>query len=431
MTRRLLLATDVFPPRCGGSGWSTYYLARALRARGHHVTIARAVLDPRRALPYEYDGFRVEPIAVPTPPLPLARNLAKNELFWAIGERGLATLARRHQVELIHGQHVMTIPAAVRAGRRLGLPVVATVRDYWATCPISTRLRPDGICTQCTPGRLTECLANHQPLRFPVVRVLQGYVEANRRRRQAALAAADQVIAVSRYVAHDLALHAGIEATVLPNLIDLPIDPPAPPDAWPTIARPSPATTSADSSSGITAQSPPGYVVFVGKLDRHKGADQLPAILQATQRPLTLVVLGDGPLSGQLTADCHRLGVPLYLTSVPNAAVLRWLAHARAVLAPARWPEPLSRVLLEAVSVGCPIIATPTGGTPDIVDDGRSGFLAATSSDFVSPLRRLVDDPVFYHQTRAAARALAKERFATPSVLARLELLYDRLVTHP
>ena len=39
-------------------------------------------------------------------------------------------------------------------------------------------------------------------------------------------------------------------------------------------------------------------------------------------------------------------------------------AHARALLFPARWPEPLSRVLLEAASVGCPVVATPTGGRP-------------------------------------------------------------------
>jgi glycosyltransferase involved in cell wall biosynthesis len=135
---RLLLATDVFPPRCGGSGWSTYALARTLRARGHAVAIVRAALDPRRAAPYDYDGFRVEQVAVAVPGVPVLRNVAKNEVFWALGGRALAAAARRHRADLIHGQHVMTIPAAVRAGRALGLPVVATVRDYWATCPIST-----------------------------------------------------------------------------------------------------------------------------------------------------------------------------------------------------------------------------------------------------------------------------------------------------
>ena len=49
---RILIATDAFPPVCGGSGWSTYELAKGLRARGHDVTIvqpARRARTPRLA----------------------------------------------------------------------------------------------------------------------------------------------------------------------------------------------------------------------------------------------------------------------------------------------------------------------------------------------------------------------------------------------
>jgi glycogen(starch) synthase len=406
VTMRLLLATDVFPPRCGGSGWSTYHLARALRARGHAVTVVRAALDPRRAAPYDYDGFRVEQVAVPAPPLPVARNLVKNEFFWALGARALARAARRAGADLIHGQHVMTVPAAVRAGRALGLPVVATVRDYWATCPISTRLRPEGVCQRCSPPRLAQCLAGHRPGRLPAVSIFLGYVEANRRRRQAALRAADRVVAVSGYVAADLAANAGVAATVIPNMVDVPDTLPPPPDGWPAGRR---------------------YVAFAGKLDHHKGADRLPALIRAAGRPVTLVALGDGPLREQLAAECARLAVPLHLADVPNAVVLRFLAHAEALLFPARWPEPLSRVLLEAASAGCPAVATPTGGTPDAVLDGVTGYLAESDTALAARLRCLLDEPARRAQFGAAARRLAAERFATPVVVAQMEALYASL----
>lgn len=407
---RLLLATDVFPPRCGGSGWSTYHLARALRARGHEIAVVRAALDPRRAAPYEYDGFGVEQIAVPVPPLPVLRNLAKNELFWALGARALARAARRHRADLIHGQHVMTIPAAVGAARRLGRPVVATVRDYWATCPISTRLRPEGICPRCSTPRLAQCLAGHRPERLPVVGLFQGYVQANRRRRQAALRAADQVVAVSRYVADDLRVHAGVEAVVIPNMVDV------------TRQRPQPP---ADAPDGP-------YLLFVGKLDYHKGADRLPAIISRLGRAVPLVVIGDGPLRDRIEAECVLAGIALRLyPHRPNAEVLRWLAHARALLFPARWPEPLSRVLLEAASVGCPIVATPTGGTPETLIDGVSGGLAATVDDFGLHLRPLLDDDQRYQAMRAAALDLAGARFSTEVVAGRMEALYAALLKTP
>jgi glycosyltransferase involved in cell wall biosynthesis len=405
---RLLLATDVFPPRCGGSGWSTYALARTLRARGHAVAIVRAALDPRRAAPYDYDGFRVEQVAVAVPGVPVLRNVAKNEVFWALGGRALAAAARRHQADLIHGQHVMTIPAAVRAGRALGLPVVATVRDYWATCPISTRLRPEGICERCSVPRLAECLADHRPGRLPLVGLFEGYVRANRRRRQAALRAADRVIAVSRFVADDLATHAGVAATVIPNMVDVPETLPRPPGDWPP-DRP--------------------YALFVGKLDHHKGADLLPEIVSATARDVDLVVIGDGPLRAGLERDCARLHVRVHLLpDVPNAAVLGWMAHARALLFPARWPEPLSRVLLEAASVGCPIIATPTGGTPDTLIDWVSGYLADRLGDLPLRLRQLLDDEETYQRVSRAARQVACQRFATPVVAAQMEALYAALL---
>lgn len=407
---RLLLATDVFPPRCGGSGWSTYHLARALRARGHEIAIVRAALDPRRAAPYEYDGFGVEQIAVPVPPLPVLRNLAKNELFWALGARALARAARRHQADLIHGQHVMTIPAAVGAAHRLGRPVVATVRDYWATCPISTRLRPEGICPRCSTPRLAQCLAGHRPEYLPVVGLFQGYVQANRRRRQAALRAADQVVAVSGYVADDLRIHAGVEALVIPNMVDMPRQRPEPP---------------ADAPDGA-------YLLFVGKLDYHKGADRLPSIISRLGRAVPLVVIGDGPLRDRIEAECALEGIALRLhPHRPNAEVLRWLAHARALLFPARWPEPLSRVLLEAASAGCPIVATPTGGTPETLIDGVSGCLAETVDDFGLHLRPLLDDDQRYQAMRVAALELARARFSTEVVAGRMETLYAALLQTP
>ena len=43
----LLLVTDSFPPQCGGSGWSTYELARGLRSRGHRVRVVKAAAGAR------------------------------------------------------------------------------------------------------------------------------------------------------------------------------------------------------------------------------------------------------------------------------------------------------------------------------------------------------------------------------------------------
>ena len=108
---------------CGGSGWSTYELARGLRARGHAVTIVQpspgsAPRRHRRA----YDGFTV---------LVRRRRAADSlrpELLQeraAVRRRSRSTCPRliaRSRIDIIHGQHVMTTVPAIDAATPRGIP---------------------------------------------------------------------------------------------------------------------------------------------------------------------------------------------------------------------------------------------------------------------------------------------------------------------
>ena len=80
----VLLVTDAFPPVCGGSGWSTYELARGLRARGHAVLIVQPRPGTAETIrETAYDGFRVIEFGAPAPPIPYVRNYFKNERLHA------------------------------------------------------------------------------------------------------------------------------------------------------------------------------------------------------------------------------------------------------------------------------------------------------------------------------------------------------------
>jgi glycosyltransferase involved in cell wall biosynthesis len=83
---RVLVATDAFPPVCGGSGWSTYELARGLRKRGHEVSIAQVHAGAPAEHGRSYDGFRILAIEQPAPPVPFVRNYFRNERLWARAE---------------------------------------------------------------------------------------------------------------------------------------------------------------------------------------------------------------------------------------------------------------------------------------------------------------------------------------------------------
>ena len=103
---RILLATDAFPPVCGGSGWSTYELARGLRTRGHSIVIVQPRPGGRGVRERTFDGFRVIEFGASAPPIPYVRNYFKNERFYREFGAWLAEFIRSRGVDLVHAQHV-------------------------------------------------------------------------------------------------------------------------------------------------------------------------------------------------------------------------------------------------------------------------------------------------------------------------------------
>ncbi|HEY8598100.1 MAG TPA: glycosyltransferase family 4 protein [Thermomicrobiales bacterium] len=424
----ILLATDVFPPRCGGSGWSTYHLARALRARGHRPIIARPREGLRGSVLTEYDGLPVHELGFSSRggSLPFVRGLNRQERFWPRFGQFLAELARREEVDLIHGQHLISIPAAVRAGKVTSLPTVATVRDYWPTCPIGTRLPHCPELPRCSTACQICCLSRGSaPLR-PIVRAALPYVTANLRRRQRALLAADCTLAVSNYVARVLREGIpGLEPRVIPNFISIESGEPREGTGNASLAL---SASPTHDSRLTTHDSPRPTVLYVGKLEAHKGADLLPAALAAVPQA-RLLVAGAGPLAAQITRECAERGVRLDLLGErPNDEVLALMRAADALLFPARWEEPLTRTLLEAGSVGLPAVALAVGGNPDIVLNGVTGLLAAEPAGLGPALASLLADQARRARMADAARAHIAANFAEMVVVPRVEALYQELV---
>src|SRR5882672_2870197 len=98
---RILLPTDAFPPICGGSGWSTYELARGLRARGHTVLIVQPrPQTPKGIRERTFDGFQVIEYGAPAPPVPYLRNYFKNEKLFADLTNVLTGLIERERIQI-------------------------------------------------------------------------------------------------------------------------------------------------------------------------------------------------------------------------------------------------------------------------------------------------------------------------------------------
>jgi glycosyltransferase involved in cell wall biosynthesis len=92
--------------------------------------------------------------------------------------------------------------------------------------------------------------------------------------------------------------------------------------------------------------------------------------------------------------------------------------------------EGLSNVILEAMAAGLPVVATRTGGNPELVQNDRTGLLVSTGSaeEIAAAISRLLDQPSWARSLGEQARRRVIDEFTIDRTLAELEGLYSRLL---
>lgn len=413
----MLLVTDAFPPVCGGSGWSTYELARGLRNRGHHVEIVQPKPRASGVRETAYDGFAIHEFGTPAPGIPYVRNYFKSERLTRLLTDYLGTILARERFDIVHGQHVMTGVAAIDAARAAGIPSVVTVRDYWPVCYWSDLLiSADGLalCPECSAGNMTKCLAPHGGALWPAALPMIPYMRRNLARKRDGLARANVVVAVSSKIASDLRERApewhSTRMVVIPNPVDV--------KALRAVA---------DARSSHAPSVP--YALYVGKLARNKGTDFLIDIVREAQLDWPFVVAGDGPDRVDLEEQAAKSGLDVRFTGwVDRDEAVRLLAHAAMLIFPSRGPESLSRVLIEASALGTPIAAMDTGGTRDIIEPDVTGLLSSNPDQLAVDVKRLRGDEALRARLGAAARSRIERHFESATVVSRVEALYAELM---
>jgi glycosyltransferase involved in cell wall biosynthesis len=402
---------------CGGSGWSTWELARGLVVRGNHVEVVKVDARSRSGV-FErtYEGVRVTQFCRHATDLPVVRNVVKNERLWRDLAPYLKARLEADGFDVIHGQHVMSTVPSIRAAQAAGTPVVATVRDYWPVCYWSDLIvdqRKTDLCPGCSVTMMTRCLGSRSGAVYPAAWPIIPYMRRNLATKRRTLARASAVIAVSHAIAADLRQRA-------PELA-----------ATPMYTIPNPVDMSRLDEIHAAAPRPMDeeYVVYAGKLAANKGVQFLLGAYARAGLTRPLVVVGDGPLRSALETEARERGIDVrWLGWLGRTEALTWMRHATILAFPSYGPESLSRVLLEAAALGVPIAAMDTGGTGDILRAGTTALLSTTADDFAADLARLDGDERLRDRLGEAARTDVRARFSAPTIIEQIERVYRSLL---
>jgi glycosyltransferase involved in cell wall biosynthesis len=102
-----------------------------------------------------------------------------------------------------------------------------------------------------------------------------------------------------------------------------------------------------------------------------------------------------------------------------------FLGNAQALLFPIDWPEPFGIVMIEALACGTPVIAYSHGSVPEVMEQGRTGYIVEELDDAVDAVRRLP------RLSRARSREVFEERFTAARMARDYVAVYERLVARP
>jgi glycosyltransferase involved in cell wall biosynthesis len=152
-----------------------------------------------------------------------------------------------------------------------------------------------------------------------------------------------------------------------------------------------------------------GYACFLGRMSPDKGVHTAIEVARRSGIPLKIAAkMREAPERAYFEAQVRPLlgGDIEYVGEVggPDKAAL--LSGAVCLLNPIAWPEPFGMVMIEAQAHGTPVVVTPFGAAPELVDDGVTGFLRST----IDGLVEAVDEVTALD--RVSCRRAVEQRFS-------------------
>ncbi len=138
---------------------------------------------------------------------------------------------------------------------------------------------------------------------------------------------------------------------------------------------------------------PDDYVLYVGRLTAVKGLTTVCRAAEAAK--VKLYVIGEG--------DVSLITYGEYIGHMPPEERNRWMAGARALIAPTEYLEPSACVVTEAQLCGTPVIGPNWGGFPEYVEHGKTGILCKSFEEYVSAISTISSLDRGYVRDRARA----------------------------
>lgn len=253
--------------------------------------------------------------------------------------------------DLIHAHNIyhQLSPSILFEAKKRNIPVVLTLHDYKLICPNYLMFSRGKHCEKCLKRPYLNCITSNCYNSYPrsILAALESFL--HNKIWHSYQKNVDLFISPSNYLKEKM-IQAGWDKEKITVLIN-------------------PAPSYKFNNSGQN-------LLYIGRLSKEKGVDTLLKALTETKE--TLDIAGTGPEEDNLKNLCQKLNLSdrvIFHGQVLGANLEKLRNEAKAIILPSVWAENMSLVLLESLASGKIIIASNTGGTPELIENEKTGFL--------------------------------------------------------
>jgi glycosyltransferase involved in cell wall biosynthesis len=170
---------------------------------------------------------------------------------------------------------------------------------------------------------------------------------------------------------------------------------------------------------------PGKYLAFLGRVSPEKGCDRAIEIARRAGMPIKIAAKidkVDRAYYERVVKTLFNEPHVEYIGEINESQKDEFLGNAYALLFPIDWPEPFGLVMIEALACGTPVIAFACGSVPEIMEDGKTGFVVNDIEEAVEAVARVPE------LSRATCRKVFEERFSSPRMAQDYLKVYEQLI---
>ncbi len=418
----LIVSRRYYPEVIGGGQISAHHIAQALVKAKHDVRVLTFSTSEKRT-DVTLDNVRITKL-----PIRVLKYFPRfSNLEWMYREMKLQTLnfLKEFRPDVIHALNGESVPSIAAVSRTTGIPFVATINGPNLFC----------FTMQGNDSRGENCFGCHGWQRFRETMLMWGkgsplnkvqafvywmYSYLHMHVFTKAARQANLLLPVSKDIQQRLQALGYNRLRIVHNPIDV---------------------HERSSAQKITAQKeelgiPKGdkLLLFVGRITESKGVQRIINVLSNLKKThLVIVGRGDHVDALKALAQERKVSDRVHFTGfVENDKVGEFYSIADIVLMVGSFYESLGRMLLEACSYGVPIIATNSGGNPDIIEHGKNGFLVSLTDDneLTTKISEILDNTRLAHTMGVACKTKILREFSPPQIANNLTSCYIEILDH-